>query len=138
MVVQAAPRELLNKKWLLVALDSNRGQHLARSYEFLKKQLPSRVKLMDSGIAFDGSDLVSAVEIPGIIVPFSAAFVLDYSISQAPTAYNLTSESETLHNLVPDDLKDAFRKPGVHAYFADGCGLNYCLRNDSLEVFLSR
>jgi hypothetical protein len=50
--------------------------------------------------------------------------------------YDLTSESETFESTFPNTLKETSSKPGFHAYFADGCGLNYCLANASLAAFL--
>jgi len=72
----------------------------------------------------------------GILVPFSAAYVVDEDALEFPRPYSLTSESETFESALPNDLEENFLKPGVHAYFADGCGLNFCLADASLAAFL--
>jgi hypothetical protein len=127
MVISAATEKLLSKAWLIVALDSNRGERLRQSYGYLKEKLPEYAKWTGSGIRFQGHDLSALVRESGILVPFSAAYVVDEDASELPTPYSLTSESQTFESTLPIHLQESFSHPGVHAYFADGCGLNYCL-----------
>ena len=137
MVLKAAPPNLLDKTWVIVALDSSRGKWLRDSYEYLKDQLPSSADWTDFGIRLPGRDLLVMIEKSRILVPFSAAFVFDQGFSSPSALYDLTSESETFEETVPRSLEVNFSNPGVLAYFADGCGLNYCLADSALTTFLS-
>jgi hypothetical protein len=133
-LLDAASDEILNKDWLIVALDSARGDSLYKSYVFLKNRLPQTGRWIEPGIRFQGYDLVKA----DILVHFSAAFVLDPKAAEPAPVYNLTSESETFESALPPNLIDDFQTPGVLAYFADGCGLNYCCVDASLCEFLNK
>lgn len=137
MVLEAAPQDLLDKTWVIVALDSSRGERLRNSYEYLKNQFPGSAEWTDSGIRLPGRDLLAMIEKSRILVPFSAAFVFDQRFSSPSRLYNLTSESETFEETAPRSLEINFSNPGVLAYFADGCGLNYCLADGVHATFLS-
>jgi hypothetical protein len=54
------------------------------------------------------------------------------------TWYDRTSEAGTFQTGLPEQLKAMFSKPGVAAYLADGCGLNYCLSDECFESYLIR
>jgi hypothetical protein len=56
--------------------------------------------------------------------------------AELPLSYNLTIESGTFESTLPDLLEGIFSRPGIHAYFCDGYGLNYCLADDSLDPHL--
>jgi len=134
-VVARASEKLLSHIWLIVALDSSRGEDLRKSYEFLKKKLPETAKWTGAGIRIEGRNIRHVAQNLRILVPFSAAYVMDRETSETGTLYNRTSESETFEGGLPEQLKATFLKPGVAAYFADGCGLNYCLTDASLIEF---
>jgi hypothetical protein len=133
MVIGAASEGLLSKAWLIVALDANRGEKLRESYAFLKERLPETARWTGAGIRVEGRDLAELNKDSGILVPFSAVYVLDEDASENQILYNLTSESEKFESILPNSLKENFLQSGFHAYFADGCGLNYCLTDTSFS-----
>jgi hypothetical protein len=137
-VIRESPEILLSKVWLFVALDSNRGEKLRESFEHLKNRLPESAGWTGLGIRLEGHALASLVRQKGIFVPYSAAYVVDEGALELLNPYTATAESGTFETTLPDNLAANFLKPGVHAYFADRSGLNYCLANPSLASFLAK
>jgi hypothetical protein len=135
-VVSRASEKLLSSVWLIVALDSSRGEDLHKSYEFLKKQLPETAKWTGAGIRIEGRNIREVSENPRMLVPFSAVYVMDEVALETGILYDRTSEAETFEAGLPEQLKSTFLRPGIAAYFADGCGLNYCLADDSFATHL--
>lgn len=135
MAIRKASETLLGKEWLFVTLDSCRGEHLRNGYSNLREYLPENSKWIGSGILIEGSDILDLDEKAKIIVPFSAVYVVDKGILNLPKTYDVTSESEQFKATLPDDLRENLSRPGIYAYLADGCGLNYCFADDTLDIF---
>jgi hypothetical protein len=137
MVVSSASEKLLDHVWLIVTLDSSRGENLHKSFEYLKKQLPETAKWTGFGIRIEGRNIREVAENQRIFTPFSAVYITDNDTLELGALYDRTSESETFESALPDQLKSVFLKPSIYAYFADGCGLNYCLTDASLTEYLT-
>lgn len=82
---------------------------------------------LDNGIRFDGDAFRKFSTLKGNLVPFTAVFILEKNAPSPEQVYNLTSESETFETNIPVQLKENLTRPGVLAYLADGCGLNYAI-----------
>ena len=129
MFIHNAPESIWNKDWLIVAWDSSRGVDLKRSYNYLKKQMLSP-EWLDNGIRFSGDAFRKFAALKENLVPFTAVFILEKDAPSPEPVYNLTSEAETFKTHLPTELEENLKMPGVLAYLADGCGLNYAISNN--------
>ena len=134
--IDNVPDLILDKDCLIVALDSNRGDDLRKAYDVLEARMPDSV-WANGGIRIDGHSFCRICKLPGIIVPFTAIFILEKNATDLHDLYSLTSESEVYQSDIPTQLIENLNVPGILAYMADGCGLNYAA-TDCCELYIQR
>src|SRR5438132_3994560 len=114
--------------WLIVALDSSRGDDLLHSREAVTNLLNEggvRFWWSDEGLWVLGRDILQASRCR-VLVPFSATYLFQNDVRTVERPpYSLTSESEIFTDSAPTSLRDFVVKSGTRGYLADGCGLNY-------------
>jgi hypothetical protein len=114
--------------WLIVALDSIRGNELSGCQAVIMQSLRKHsgmIRFRSEGIWFDSLALLESIS-AGLIVPFSAAYIFSSDVWQCGTpCYTLTSESEKFISDVPHELVDDIRVLKALGYVADGDGVNF-------------
>ena len=132
--LRKAEEAIWHLDWMIVALDSSRGEDLIETAESLvKSSYIAGASIIDKhGWRLNGKVLRAHID---ILVPFCAVYLLNEDCIDFRNLYDLTSESDQFDQDIPLELKEAFRHAGVLAYFADGCGLNYCMTDEIYSSF---
>lgn len=132
---------LANYNWLIVAIDSNRREHLQKTRRTVSELLQSKSAQFwwtDAGLWIRGQDIVKAVD-ASVLVHFSAVYIFGRNVEQCTIPeYSSTSESGAFQERIPLSLKSSLEKAGAKGYIADGCGLNYCFIDETLSTLIKQ
>lgn len=130
--IDAAALAVDAQHWLFVAIDSSRGDAIARAGKHFSKSLAKQNIQSWSGpegLWIPGKFLKDVCGKSNIIVPYSAAYIFDRPIDIVdPPKYTSTSESDVFSEGLPEILKMDLERFGAYGYVADGDGLNYAFR----------
>ena len=121
--------------WLIVVLDSMplaRAASHPRPLVRLLKEVGANIRWAEEGIWIEAQDM-PRVRNARLIVPFTAIYVFEsHTRNCAVPKYFLTSECEQFRDGVYPHVKDAVEGLGACGYLADGCGLNYYLKEEEI------
>jgi hypothetical protein len=131
--------------FLLVCFDSSTEHNSEKDPKFSSFLTDLKIKFdyRPEGIWIKGHEIKKVIEEDSLIVPFSALYIFDQTISQCEKPnYSKTSEKEQFSHTIPQDLIQEMTRLQAKSFLADGIGFNYLfesnffMRLDFIEEWL--